>query len=169
MYMHSPKSGLKLCIWDSHSFMRNSFIRNLYWDGTQAREVKKLIINFLSFCYHNFGNTVTSSEKDIFREKFLTDKQNFKRSIFVIFAIHLYIPRYKPLQSSENQIYKNRYLFSTVKPCFFLSVVLYFTLLSSELCTPTILNINACCLTLAISYFVLLSRPSFVPFLFEVH
>ena len=39
--------------------------------------------------------------------------------------------------------------------------------LSNEPCTPAILKINACCLTLAISHFVLLSQPLFVPCLFE--
>ena len=38
---------------------------------------------------------------------------------------------------------------------------------SSKLCTPAILKVNACCLTLAISYFILLFWPLFVPCLFE--
>ena len=42
-----------------------------------------------------------------------------------------------------------------------------FTLLSSELCNPAIPKINACCLTFAISYFVLSSQPFLVPCLFE--
>ena len=42
-----------------------------------------------------------------------------------------------------------------------------FTLLSNELCNPAIPKINACCLTLAISHFVPLSQPLFVPCLFE--
>ena len=42
------------------------------------------------------------------------------------------------------------------------------TLLSSELCTLAVLKINnACCLTLAISHFILLSQLLFVPYLFE--
>ena len=41
------------------------------------------------------------------------------------------------------------------------------TPLSSKLCSPAILKVNACCLTLAISYFILLFWPLFVPCLFE--
>ena len=36
-----------------------------------------------------------------------------------------------------------------------------------QLCIPTIIKVNVCCLTLAISYFILLLQPLFVLCLFE--
>ena len=41
------------------------------------------------------------------------------------------------------------------------------TFLSSELCTPAMVKINACCFTIPFSHFVLLFQPLFVPCLFE--
>ena len=72
------------------------FIRNLYWDGqiakklsgTQATEVKKLIIFFFIF-YHNFEDTVTNFHKDLLRKE--------------------------TLKWNNNHIKKCRYLFSTTE------------------------------------------------------
>ena len=63
----------------------------------------------------------------------------------------------------------NVFIYAVVcwKFCIFKYWRVIFTLLSNKLCTPAILTVNACCLTLAISHFVLLSQPLFVPCLFE--
>ena len=51
---------------------------------------------------------------------------------------------------------------------FFKIAVPYITLLSSELWTQTIPKINACCLTLAATRFVLMPQPLFVRCLFKI-
>ena len=53
-------------------------------------------------------------------------------------------------------LYMQQYVENSV---FFKYRRVIFTLLSNELCTQAILKINACCLTLAIAHFVLLSQP----------
>ena len=51
----------------SHFFIRNSFIRNLYWDGQIAKKLSVLrpqglrnFCFFFHFQYHNFEDTVTN-------------------------------------------------------------------------------------------------------------
>ena len=44
---------------------------------------------FLSFFGHNFEDTVTNFEKEMFREESLTYKQNFQCSVFSDFFILL--------------------------------------------------------------------------------
>ena len=54
-----------------HTFLiRNSFIRNLYWDGQSAKKLSVLksqrlrnLYFVFSFSYHNFEDTVTNFDK----------------------------------------------------------------------------------------------------------
>ena len=63
--------------WESaHFFIRNSFIRNLYWDGQIAKKLSVLMPQrlknlqfFFSFSYHNFEDTMTNFDEDVFRKE----------------------------------------------------------------------------------------------------
>ena len=66
-----------------HTFSKNRlFSKKLVlgqpngWEtfSTQATEVKKLILFFLSYSYYNFEETVTNFEKDMFGKVSLTSK-----------------------------------------------------------------------------------------------
>ena len=56
-----------------HFFVRNSFIRHLYWDDKIAKKLSVLkpqrlrnLEFFFSFSSHNFEDTVTNFDKDMF-------------------------------------------------------------------------------------------------------
>ena len=58
-----------------HFFIRNSFLRNLYWDSQTAKKLSVLkpqrLRNsqfFHSFSYYNFEDTLTNFDKDLFRK-----------------------------------------------------------------------------------------------------
>ena len=61
----------------THFFIRNSLVRNLYWDDQIAKKLLVLkpqrpaqrlrnFYFFFHFQYHNFKDTVTNFDKDIF-------------------------------------------------------------------------------------------------------
>ena len=87
-------------------FIRNSCVRNLYWDGqvTEKHSVLKpkrfKILIIFSHSYHNFKDTATNFDKDMFR------KESF-------------------CGTNSNHILKCRYLFEIVKSCFPLLIVIY--------------------------------------------
>ena len=76
--MKNTTKGHTLIFADVHTFlMRNSFIRNLYWDGQIAKKLSvlkpqrlsQLTTSFCHFQYHNFDDTVTNFDEDMFRKE----------------------------------------------------------------------------------------------------
>ena len=103
--------------------MRNSFIKNLYWDSqmakklfsTQAMKVKKRRILSLASLLQFWRYSNWFWNRHI--HKSICDVQT---------KFHMFSFLWYKLILSENQIYKCLYLFLTIKPYFLLSVVLYF-------------------------------------------
>ena len=72
----------------THFFIRNSFIRNLYWDGQIAKKLSVLKLqrlrnlqSFFFFFYHNFEATVTNFHKDMLRKESFCGTNPYMKTI----------------------------------------------------------------------------------------
>ena len=98
------------CFWLGESHTHIFLQRNLCWNGQIAKKLSILksqgLRNFFFHCqYHNFENTVTNFDKDMFRKIFLW---------------------YRLLQLNEDHIKKCRYLFLTPQNRVFFCLLFYF-------------------------------------------